>query len=805
MATATTRNVSIRLAVIEGDKARRELTLTGDTGERALKKIKDATQPASRSLVAVNAVSQEVRLGMESLAGGAGSVGSVLGRLGPIGLATAAVLGGLALATAKGIAEFKEAEQALNGLNAALKATDQASGVTAREITALGEAIEANTLFKKEEIQNAAAALTSFQNVAGDVFTRALALSTDLAVRLGTDVPSAADMLGKSLENPEEGLGRLARKFSDLSPAQKEVIENFIKQGDVASAQAVILEHLEGKTRGLAEAQAKGLTGAADSLGDAWDDLMESFGRTVGESAAAQSSLSALTRVVRGLQEALDPTPANRKSQLEKEISELENSFGTRLDRAVLGSAPALDAKKEDLRRINEGIAAEELQADKERREARAAADRAAAERRNETLLGIEREYQKKLKESTQTERDRILEDAADAKKRIDGLFKDNRNSDSARSALEAVDATTRAKLAKLDEEAARPALQLAEANKKVIATLEKRLQLEGTADPRARFIQAETDKLNANATKEYRDRVAELAGSLYDLQEAEKQAKDAEESRVKAIEQITEAILDTSTGYDVAKQALDQWREKLIDDLGGATEANQRYLEQIEQIYAVRLKEIYDKSLLDSDKWEDGATRALRRYADEATNAAKNAEELFGSAARKVEDTLVDMVSSGEISVEKIGDLLQSLQQDILRMFIRENITGPIAGGLGDLLKGGSGGSSGGGFLGGFFDDIFGSLFHGGGTVGEASPSRRAVPAYAFAGAPRLHSGLMPDEFPAILQRGETVLPKNMKSGGNNITFNITTPNAQSFMDSQGQIMSKLAGQMQRFRTRNN
>ena len=242
-----------------------------------------------------------------------------------------------------------------------------------------------------------------------------------------------------------------------------------------------------------------------------------------------------------------------------------------------------------------------------------------------------------------------------------------------------------------------------------------------------------------------------------------------------------------------------------MIDDLGGATEANQRYLEQIEQIYAVRLKEIYDKSLLDSDKWEDGATRALRRYADEATNAAKNAEELFGSAARKVEDTLVDMVSSGEISVEKIGDLLQSLQQDILRMFIRENITGPIAGGLGDLLKGGGGSSGGGGFLGGFFDDIFGSLFHGGGTVGQASPTRRTVPAYAFAGAPRLHSGLMPDEFPAILQRGETVLPKNMKSGGSNITFNITTPNAQSFMDSQGQIMSKLAGQMQRFRTRNN
>jgi hypothetical protein len=59
-----------------------------------------------------------------------------------------------------------------------------------------------NTLFKKEDIQQAAASLVSFQNVAGETFTRALKLSADLAVRLGTDVPSAADMLGKALESP---------------------------------------------------------------------------------------------------------------------------------------------------------------------------------------------------------------------------------------------------------------------------------------------------------------------------------------------------------------------------------------------------------------------------------------------------------------------------------------------------------------------------------------------------------------------------------------------------------------------------
>lgn len=738
MATTTTRNVSIRLSVIEGDKVRQELTLTGEAGEKALRKIQNAAAPASRSLLAVNAVSQEVRIGMEGLAGSAGSVGSVLGRLGPAGLAVAAVIGTLAIATSKGIKEFKEAEQALKNLNAALKATDSQSGVTAREITALGEAVEINTLFKKEDIQNAAAALTSFQNVAGDVFTRTLKLSTDLAVRLGTDVPSAADMLGRSLEAPENGLGRLARKFSDLSPAQKTVIENFVKQGDVASAQAIILEHLESKTRGLAEAQAKGLTGAANSLSDAWDDLMESFGRTVGESAAAQIGISALTKAVRGLQEAIDPTREQRKSKLESEIADLKDSFGVKVDQFVLGSAPGLDAKKRELQKINDEIAAEQKKADADIQKAKDSAEKTAAERRNSQLLELQKKYLKEYEDVTLTAQQKILRDAKEQREQIIALNKGDASSDAAKQALSALNAATKAKL------------------------------------------------LGANKTN---------AGS---------QSNSKEDRREKAIEQINRGILQTKPSFDLAKQALDEWKSQLIEDLGGATEANQQYIDLIEQIYTVKLKDIYNKSLLDSNKWEAGASRALKRYADEATNAAKNAEDLFGSAAKKVEDTLVDMVSSGEFSISKIGDLLQSLEQDILRSFLRENVTGPIAGALSSAIGGGSGGSSGSGIFGGFFKDIFSSIFHDGGKVGEGSVSRRAVPAYAFAGAPRFHNGLMPDEFPAILQKGETVLPKNTRMDGNTIVFNISTPNAQSFMDSRGQIMAKFAGEMQRSRTRN-
>jgi hypothetical protein len=52
-------------------------------------------------------------------------------------------------------------------------------------------------------------------------------------------------------------------------------------------------------------------------------------------------------------------------------------------------------------------------------------------------------------------------------------------------------------------------------------------------------------------------------------------------------------------------------------------------------------------------------------------------------------------------------------------------------------------------------------AIAHGGGTVGRSFFPKRTVPAAVFAGAPRLHHGLASDEYPAILQSGEEVVPR--------------------------------------------
>ncbi|MFA5436800.1 MAG: hypothetical protein WC372_12250, partial [Candidatus Neomarinimicrobiota bacterium] len=78
----------------------------------------------------------------------------------------------------------------------------------------------------------------------------------------------------------------------------------------------------------------------------------------------------------------------------------------------------------------------------------------------------------------------------------------------------------------------------------------------------------------------------------------------------------------------------------------------------------------------------------------------------------------------------------------------------------------------------------------HSGGIIGEKGMTTIAPSSY-FAGAPRFHNGLAPNEFPAILQRGEGVFtpgqmarlaPAGEESQTINNYFVISSPDAEGF-----------------------
>ena len=153
-------------------------------------------------------------------------------------------------------------------------------------------------------------------------------------------------------------------------------------------------------------------------------------------------------------------------------------------------------------------------------------------------------------------------------------------------------------------------------------------------------------------------------------------------------------------------------------------------------------------------------ATAALQKMKDAATAEQFLGQSLFDAA--KGATSLSD-------AFNKMADSIANAVEQALLLG-----TGPLAGIFGTASSGASGG-----LLGSLFSGLLGvgggatngavalgGLYHSGGIVGETSvPGRYVHPAY-FDNAPRYHSGLMPDEFPAILQRGEQVIPRGAASG---------------------------------------
>lgn len=135
----------------------------------------------------------------------------------------------------------------------------------------------------------------------------------------------------------------------------------------------------------------------------------------------------------------------------------------------------------------------------------------------------------------------------------------------------------------------------------------------------------------------------------------------------------------------------------------------------------------------------------ALRRYNDSQREAQALGEDVIGT----LESGFVSVVSGAQ----SLNDALDGIIGRLLEIAASQAFQFLLSGGLG---------GGGGGLVGG----ILGSIFHDGGVVGKTNAPARSVSPSAFAAAPRLHNGLMPDEFPAILQRGETVLPRDFGLG---------------------------------------
>ncbi len=163
------------------------------------------------------------------------------------------------------------------------------------------------------------------------------------------------------------------------------------------------------------------------------------------------------------------------------------------------------------------------------------------------------------------------------------------------------------------------------------------------------------------------------------------------------------------------------------------------------------------------------GSIRSLRQYASEATDLGKGMADVWATCFQGMEQAGTNAFMGMKVSAT---DWANSFIADLFRISYRAAVLGPLASGLSSLFSGLSFGSglqttnpssswASFGATPGQSMSIPG--FHNGGLVGVDAPTfTRSVPAAAFIGAPRLHTGggwFGPGEYAAILKKRELVL----------------------------------------------
>lgn len=241
---------------------------------------------------------------------------------------------------------------------------------------------------------------------------------------------------------------------------------------------------------------------------------------------------------------------------------------------------------------------------------------------------------------------------------------------------------------------------------------------------------------------------------------------------------------LEQQQGYKDLQTAANFYKElgDLSGEYGLSLEYQNRLIEQQAQLWlqtGIPLADVERRvALMREEMARDpfsGMVRGARKWAAETTDYAANIGGALTSAFDNAADALANFALTGKMNFADLGN-------SILQMLARIGAQQAIGGIVGGLVSG-IGGLFGGGLVGQAKEvmSFIPGIGHSGWYVGYERPADgfRSVPAMAFEGAPRLHSGggwFAQDEYPAILQRGERVLNRDetaayhagMAAGGN-------------------------------------
>jgi LAS superfamily LD-carboxypeptidase LdcB len=263
-------------------------------------------------------------------------------------------------------------------------------------------------------------------------------------------------------------------------------------------------------------------------------------------------------------------------------------------------------------------------------------------------------------------------------------------------------------------------------------------------------------------------DKIKDQTGALDEWIAKQKEAMDLQRQEIEIRGDATKTIDQQSAAIE-ENRLYQEGLANAVKQYGSVSEA------QKEQIRAVAHEAAQLGLSMDT----------LKRKQDEAAQKAKENREAWeqfgqqlGGVAQNALSGLVNDLRNGVSAGDAFRNMLDRVVDSLLNMVIQSLFAKNA---LGSVFSNVFGGGVGGGAV---------AVAHTGGVAGFASQRRGGVSPLAFIGAPRYHNGgiagLRPGEVPAILQRGEMIIPrlsaaKGGSSTSNSVSFSVNAGNNTS------------------------
>ncbi|EKT4087986.1 phage tail length tape measure family protein [Stenotrophomonas maltophilia] len=243
-----------RAAAAEAEAGRRRKQQI-DEAETAFRKQANTSRAAAKSLAEYRERADDATAGSADLASATESTVSWFGKLKAVAAGALAFVGlNRVVDGIKAIVkEGSDAEQELSQLEAALQATGRSGEFTAQSLAAMRKQLQSG-LFDDGQISAAQVRLLSYTNIVGEQFPAAMQITIDQAQRLGMSLEGSAEVVGKALQTPSKAMESLSKQGFTLDDSQKALIKSLEATGQVAKAQAIILDLLAESYGGAAAA-----------------------------------------------------------------------------------------------------------------------------------------------------------------------------------------------------------------------------------------------------------------------------------------------------------------------------------------------------------------------------------------------------------------------------------------------------------------------------------------------------------------------------------------------------------------------